>query len=333
MFDRYRPSGTAALNDLAILALASTVGGIVTGISAYAVAQWIWLLVVFPAMLGLLLGFGLSAVVRWRRIRAPILAGMLGGAAGAIAWVTDLALTYRGERAELRTEVASLARELEADLGIRVESQRIEWTVDQTLLRLSRGEELTTDDLVTLLTDRDPTAAIASVEGSPFLAWVNLTLDAGSTISSTSTPASIGGTQLGRTGTMVVWGVDLLIFVIVPMGLAGRAAWQPFCDVCRSWYVHSNDLVPLTSTRREVLDEVARGEARFLTSVADEPPANPFIATRLRHCPTCSDAPVFVEVLQVKTKKDTVATKTLACGMTARASQPTSSLPTLSRET
>jgi hypothetical protein len=105
---RYRPSGRIPFGGLIGLILATIIGSLVIGGLVFAVSHLIYLIVLFPIIMGALGGGLLSLVVKSAKVRSPIIAGLLGLVLGVgIIGVYRFAEYY----IDFRNEVTSVVRE------------------------------------------------------------------------------------------------------------------------------------------------------------------------------------------------------------------------------
>jgi hypothetical protein len=85
----YVPSGQSDPGGIARMAGACLAAGAVAGTLLHYVERWLNLLLLFPALLGAVAGGVGAAVIAQKRIRAPLAAGLIALAAGALAYAMD----------------------------------------------------------------------------------------------------------------------------------------------------------------------------------------------------------------------------------------------------
>ena len=90
----YQPSGKADDGALVILAAGSIVTGLAVGLLEGFVSQWFSLFIVFPIMIGGASGAVAAAIVKARKIRMPLMAGLMGLVGGVLGQLAVMAYAY-----------------------------------------------------------------------------------------------------------------------------------------------------------------------------------------------------------------------------------------------
>ncbi len=111
------PSGRSAPWAVPILVAACLGTGIGMGVVEGFVGQWINLLILFPALIGLAVGAAATGAVDVGRMRAPLLAGLIAFGGGAVGQIT----THGMEYARFRRTIEAAMAEDPATAGATVE--------------------------------------------------------------------------------------------------------------------------------------------------------------------------------------------------------------------
>jgi hypothetical protein len=222
---RYRPSGRIPFGGLIGLILATIIGSLVIGGLVFAVSHVIYLIVLFPFVMGALGGGLLSLVVKSSKVRSPFIAGLFGLILGVgIIGVNRFAEYY----IDFRNEVTSVVRA--EDGGEDVSQEEIDQFIDEVL------EE--------------------EVGSSGFIGYIKYSATLGTTISRTSSEVT-----LDENATWVYWGVELLIVALFCAGLAFNSARQPFNEDVGEWYPDPFYVGTINwKSRKNFLDQVKNGD-------------------------------------------------------------------------
>lgn len=98
----YRASGLSHPGAVSRLALTCLVAGIAAGLVEGFVSRWLNLLLIFPALLGIIVGATALRIVERGHIRAPLLAAFIAGAAGLLSQAAVIGAQYYHFRIEMR---------------------------------------------------------------------------------------------------------------------------------------------------------------------------------------------------------------------------------------
>ncbi len=320
----YRSSGET--DDGALLALLVTVlvTALVVGVVANFIGQWIRLLIVFPAAMGGLVGAAALQVALFKKMRTPLLVIGVAAFGGLLCWFTDFGIEYWRTRGDIRSGVAWVAAEVEAQgLGVPDEAA-IERTIDVVLQYGAKEWEVT--DLVIavhLLDEPLSDATGAFLEPSPdpdaweaFVAYVQSQAAMGTTISDVGRADE--GNNIGAIGTYLLWILELLIVIAVAGGLAWEQVRQPFCERCKGWFDRKERIVAVAhgSQAAEVVGAMEAGRTDGLARAWKPFDADgPFIAVGIRACPKCSSGPRYVDIVRMKIKGGKAKRKSLRKGL------------------
>jgi hypothetical protein len=198
---KYRASGRIPFGGLIALILAAIIGSVLIGGLAFAVSHLIYLIILFPLIMGALGGGILAAVVKGTKIRSPFFALLIGLVMGVgILGVNRFAEYY----IDFRNEIITMAQE---SGGSDVPLDEIDQFINETL------EEET---------------------GSPgFIGYIKYSASLGTTITRSTGSSEM---TLDERATWIYWGVELLFVSLIAGGMAFGAARQPFNEEANEWY-------------------------------------------------------------------------------------------------
>jgi hypothetical protein len=192
----FRPDGGCPPLGYALalgLALAGAVG---MGYAASFLRQWVYIIILFPLLMGLGVGFLGSVGTEVGKVRNPFLAGLAGLFAGAAAPVAMHYFDY--ERLLERAREQNAARQLE----VKAEKNGN--------VRLVRGK--------------------AFDKNTSFLGYLDFMAEKGVNIHLRRAKFN-----LGYYGSYAYWGMELLLAGGFALYLMASTAGGPFCVRCRTW--------------------------------------------------------------------------------------------------
>jgi hypothetical protein len=320
----YVPSGKTDEGAHLALILTVVLTALAVGGLANLVGQYIRLLILFPAAMGGLVGAAALQIALAKKMRTPALVITTATLGGLLCWFTDFGIDYLRSRSFVREQVELVAADLEEQgLGAPTEDD-IERTVDVTLVYF--GEQYAVDPLVmavNLLNEplNDGLGSSADPEPAPsswqaFAGHVRNLAAQGTSISDVG--RADDATNLGSTGTYLLWLFELLIV----MGVAGAIGWeqarQPFCERCEQWFQRKERLVALAPiSQRDAVLTALQGGGPHALAEAFEPFDNtqPFIALAIRSCDKCASAQLYLDVVALTAKKNKTHRKSLRKGL------------------
>jgi hypothetical protein len=263
----YRPDGGVPSAGLALV-LAGVLGtGVAVGCAASLIGQWLYLIIIFPALMGLGVGAVGVALVKAGRIRHPALAAL----AGVLGGVMALGGMHYFDSLRYAREVDRLVQEL----------------VRNAPEKGPGGERPVFRAKVSLLDFMHAQAKQGVSIGKP---------------------GQKDGINLGYTGSIIYWLVEVLFAAGVAAGMMRAAAAAPFCRECGVW----KDEKPLAmvapgTAGANATDAIRDGElARLLESSG--PPAAEGLLLKLAACPNCGAEGDVVVTLCELSKNDKGAT-------------------------
>jgi hypothetical protein len=278
----YRPDRGFTSANSALLLGVFLVAGTVLGIIAFYVSKLIWLVMVFPLLIGLILGGIGIWVVKRHKIRHPALAGVagfLGGCLAMLAMHYAAYLDYRSEERAVRP-----AKMIE--LFEKPPEQR------EAFFAMFQGN--------VPAAEIEPVRRMAQAYHS-FFGFMNDAAEQGVEIKSTR-----GGgkeTNLGYVGSWIYWGLEVLIIAGISFAMVRSKASEPFCTDCGTW----KNRVPVASlgVTGDRLDEAVRdGEPWAVLKDGSPPPEREAADLFVDVCPQCQDkAPFEVQTVRRRWNK------------------------------
>jgi hypothetical protein len=199
----YRPSNHVPLTGLVLLITAAIVGGLGLGVITYFVSREIYLVVLFPILLGLAGGALTAAAVQAGKIRSPVIAGVFGVLTVLILYgVYRFADYYWGFRGDLREELEK------------------EW-----------GQELSDAEYQ----EMEDFALELSTDSKGFVGYTKLTAQEGITISRATRPSG-NGLTLKDSVAYGYWGIEILALMYFGWTTPYRRAKKPFSEQTGEWF-------------------------------------------------------------------------------------------------
>lgn len=290
----YQSDGGCSATGLAILAVVTAVAGAVVGAMAGFLAQWFFLIVLFPLGMGFLIGIAGSMGIRMAKVRMPLICGLGGFLAGCLAVVAMHGFeyhTFNKQLGDVPDGVRLIAKNLE-----QIRAKRDE---------LPKELQELVDDL-----GKDP-AAREALSVSSLAEFVDFQARQGVTL----TKAGRGGkgVNLGYVGSYIYWGVELLLIAGVAFVVMRGAANEPFCSQCENW--KTSELLGSCGGSTVKLQEAL--ESGDLPALANDMGAEGTIVASLFQCPQCgAAAPVDVRLEQVTVNAKGETSKSTLCTVT-----------------
>ena len=266
MVRRYKPDGGTSVAGLMMLVGALAVTGAVLGYAAHWISRYVYLIIIFPALIGAALGAIGSRMVTSGRIRNPWLAGFAGFVGGVLAmFMSHYFDQQQFRKSVLRTEVLSQMLELtpaqRSELlavlppGVRDEVHRDLRAADSVLGYLDRSAYYGVQ-----------IGDVGGVEGV----------------------GSRGPLNLGYHGSYFYWLIEILIVAVITYAMVLAPTKTPYCADCDRWK-SGNVLGFFTDIPADVAAAVESGD---LTRIRQSRPTQDVTNLRLsaHACDTCVDA-------------------------------------------
>src|SRR5262249_53278076 len=249
----YRPDRGFTPANSALLLGVFLVAGTVLGIIAFYVSKMIWLVMIFPVLIGAILGGIGIWVVRRHKIRHPALAGVAGFLGGFSAMLAMHYAEYLYFRSQVRPVIAPF-------------------------LQLP-------EDVREALRAAGPRAQPFKMYES-FFGFMDGAAEQGVEIKSTR-----GGgkeTNLGYVGSWIYWGLEVLIIAGISFAMVRSKASEPFCTDCGTW--KNRVQVAALGVTGDRLDQVVRdGEPWTVLKDGSQPPEREAADLYVDVCPHCQE--------------------------------------------
>lgn len=284
----YRSSNIVPLRGWLFLLLAVLVGGAAIGGATYLLGKLIYLVCLFPILMGVVGGGILAVASRLGKVRNPWVVTLFGLLMGVSIYGSYFFFSYLGFREEIYTQVVG---------DYQVERAIVDQFIDETL---------------------------EQEYGQPgFLGFLAASAEEGVQVGRVGSSSS---SQINLQGTMawIYWGIELLL-VMGGAVLLGRAqVVQPFCESCDEWMGKEKGVGILTQDKVAEGLRLAQagmfrpfGELLVETTFAQN--QQPYVAVIARQCDHCTSSDVHLALRQVTyNKKNQVESRYILQGMVTR---------------
>ena len=211
----YVPDGSVDGTGLVLLSAAGVAAGVVTGLAFGYASQWFYAIILFPILIGMVVGAMQKCVVRWVKIRNTLASGLAGLIAGMSAVVAMHYVDYEYFQRE-RTEVAA------------------EW---QEFYATAEQDGYTPAEIAEIRQEYKNDPEVISMQAvDSFPSYVDWSARQGVELSSTrSSGAESKPTNLGYVGSYIYWALDALIIAAMTIYFTRDQAAMPFCTECNRW--------------------------------------------------------------------------------------------------
>ncbi|HYF61548.1 MAG TPA: hypothetical protein VD886_01965 [Herpetosiphonaceae bacterium] len=199
MIQTYKPSNRVSLIGLIGLALTVLSGGVALGIGAGYISRYVWVILLFPLIVGGVAGGMLAFMIKRLHLRNPGVALFAGLLMGTLCFGAFHSIEYMEFRSEM---VAAVIKEDPAS-----EPAQIESFIDFSL--------------------QEETGSSGIIGYFKLMAREGISLRIGK-----------GNAKLALHGTLawIYWAIEFLIFIAFPALVALNGADEPYCEQCRRWY-------------------------------------------------------------------------------------------------
>jgi hypothetical protein len=199
----YRPSNRVPTAGLLILFATAVAGGLGAGVVTYFVSRELYLIFLFPILLGLLCGWIAAQAVQLGRVRAPLIAAGFGVLMALILYGTyRYADYYWGFRGDLKSQ-------FEIAIDQKITSEQYQQFEDVAL--------------------KD------AIGATGFVGYTKLTVHEGMTITR-ATRATGSGLTLKGSVLYGYWVIEIILLGYFAAARAYRAAGKPFSEQAGEWY-------------------------------------------------------------------------------------------------
>jgi hypothetical protein len=291
----YQPDGGFAPSGVAMLISALVLIGAALGFAAHWISQFFYLIILFPAAIGLALGYVGKRMITSGRVRNPLLGGVAGFLGGAFAMLAMHYFDYeqfRGHVSQWPAELRELAQMSPVD----------------------RARELTSDIKPETRAIVEEAADMITVTSFP--AYVDMQARHGVELKRAASSSSGRGLNLGYYGSYIYWLVEVLIVAGITFVFVKSEAAEPFCTDCSEWkkptvlgFLNTNDVNQATGA-------VKSGDANTIVAAGATSEVTPLRLTAAT-CPHCAPAAAAARVdlkleLLTTDSKGNINVKTLA---------------------
>jgi hypothetical protein len=209
----YRPDGGYSVAGVAMLVSAMVLIGALLGFLAHWVSQYFYLIILFPALIGLGLGIVGQKMVKSGRVRSPL----IGGLAGFLGGVFAMFMMHYFDYESMKSAIANLPPQ------VREIAQ---------LPPAERAQRLSPDLTASERADAMEVLKLASVNN--MLDYMNLEAERGVQLKGHAS-SSGDGINLGFYGSYIYWGIEVLIVAFITFAMVKGAAQEPYCAACDRW--------------------------------------------------------------------------------------------------
>jgi hypothetical protein len=281
---RYQPSNIAPTQGKQLLAISSVVTGVVVGGAVAFISQWLYLIVLFPILMGFSGGAAIAWAVKKGKVRNPIVASAFAALSGLILYATmnyGQYLLFLGEATKI------IQKELP-------QSDRA--SIDQII----------EDELK------------ASTGSGGFVGYLKLSAQKGIDITRAGR-SSKSGIHLDQTFTLIYWLIEFAVIEGLAIAAASAAASSPFSEDANDWYDSPQFVGTVESTMKDELLTLVNNEhfgklGSLLNPAGDVPHPRIDVNIQSAAAATTSDSILFI-YLATKDKKGDFSFKELNAGL------------------
>ena len=265
----YQPSNKVTSTGLKWLLLSSVIGGLAIGGLTHLISLLVYLIVVFPLVMGFTGGKVMVAAIRQGKVRNPAIATIFGVITGLVLYGSLHGAGYWQFKQSVSEQIT---KELEAASGNQSNN------IIDTFLQEKTGSK-------------------------GFVGYLKHNAQQGVSIGPLDATET---TNLGETGTWIYWLIELAIIDITIAAIAYSSAKNPFCENGDQWYKHPEHIGIVNPQCSEkflnLLQNDRFGEAgKLLDPLQGIHPAN--LEVYLQRCPCCKFSDPILTVSSIS--KDT----------------------------
>lgn len=278
----YHPSLVTPMRGLLMLILTVVIGGAIFGALVSLIANLVYLIILFPLVMGAIAGFLVTVAVRSGKIRNPGVAILGAVVAGLMIYGAMWATDYFQFRNTVKTEI---------------------------LKDSPKTDPADSEELIDL-------GLMMETGQSGFVGYVLYQDKQGVSIGRVTSSGK--GVNLGAVGSWIYWGAEILIILWVSIVIGKKPASDPFCESCERWYGKEQIVGTLGASRsKELLALLEGGQFAKLGEELQSNPATPNLGVFMATCgKDCTAGEAFLAVrTQTRDSKGNLTTKDLAKGM------------------
>ncbi len=280
----YHPSNAVPLRGWLFLLLAVVVGGAAIGGLTFLVDKLVYLVCLFPIIMGFAGGFLISQACRLGKVRNPWVALAAGILMGVVIYGAYTFFTYLGFREQVYTELVNQYGD--------VSRADVEEYIDISL------EEM---------------------YGQPgMVGYLSMMAEEGVQIGRVgSSSSSSSQINLQNEGAWIYWGLELLVIVVVSAILGRQQATQPFCESCDEWIDKEETLGLLTQEAAGQGMQMAKSGAlralgEMCLDLATPIAARSWVLVQVAACKRCMSSDARLSFKQVTLNKKNQAESRVA---------------------
>lgn len=268
-----------------VLQLIGTLGicGMILGAITSFISQYFYLVLLFPIVIGGIMGAIGAFFIKMFHIRAPLMCGLAGFIAGCLAMIAVQFTDYRnfqsqlGPDAEVLMEIADNFDELKANM------EELPEEVKALIEELDQNPEF-----------------LRALRVKTFFDYVDFSAHQGVEIGRARGGKAM---NLGYTGSYIYWGVEMLIVAGIAFMIMSGAADEPYCPECGVW--KDQRVLRDIDDATHVSNRLSSGHIEAFP--VGESTAMPDARVTLSVCPDCGeegDIDVKVERVKVNAKEE-----------------------------
>jgi hypothetical protein len=271
-----QPNVVIPIGSILLLFLITLVGApLLGGIVAF-VAQYIYLILLFPFVAGAAGGFMVAQGVRWGKVRDATVAAIFGLLLGLFVYGSYRYIEYFLFRNDVRAEIV---KEMEAEFGW-ADATVADEVFDEVLLE----ETGKTGFLGKVLFDAKIGMSVAYTRSA-----------------SAALDGTDSGVNIGTTLTWVYWLFEVAVFAGVSSFMAMEAAKRPFCEYHDRWYKKEKSLGGVNPSQAENAIGLLNADdyAAFGKMLRPKTPV-PGVEFFIERCPGCQESDPILTTKTVK---------------------------------
>jgi len=254
----------APLGSVALLFVAVLVAGVVVGGLASLVGRFIYLIIIFPVVMGMAAGFVIDKIVVTGKIRSIFVVVAAGIFAAVLIYGSMHTFDYFQFRSDAKKEIQ---KEVVAQYGQPAPEANVQAFIDEYLVKET---------------------------GSPgLIGFILLEAKEGVSISH-ATSGSGSGINLGAF-TWVYWLIELGIIGWMAVSIPIKSARNLFCEHCDAWVapgVHIGGVKP--EAFKQTAELIQKGDFTGLTETLQKGIPMPSVEFYTRTCKTCNTFPFYL---------------------------------------
>ncbi len=283
----FRPSNKVPPFGLLLMSLSAVFGGLLIGGVTYLVSQLIYLVVIFPIVIGAISGVLIGRAVRRGKVRNPWVVGAFSLLIGLLSYGAYHYIDYRVERQQAHAEVL---REIQQQLG-RTDPVLADQVIDQNI------QEIT------------------GLSG--FAGYMALKAQAGLSFAHFANGLPILQFTTNPFFTAVYWLIELLIIVAVALQLSRALPSQPFCEIHQRWYDQHEHLGGVPDSRStDLINQLHAGHfAEAGAMLEGQNTFWPSVELYLKSCQGCTESEARLQIARLTSSRGRVQARSLLQGM------------------